>query len=111
MKLPRFPSQDWCYFGISIGTWLVCKAAEDCRQAGLAFIPLAADTFGGWHAVANEQVTRLAAAHSRQTGQPEDEVVRALRQQLSLLLMKGNSALLIGRVPEPPEEDLALPGD
>ena len=89
----------------------VAKAAEDCRQAGLAFIPLAADTFGGWHAVANEQVTRLAAAHSRQTGQPEDEVVRALRQQLSLLLMKGNSALLIGRVPEPSEDDLALPGD
>ena len=89
----------------------MAKAAEECRQAGLAFIPLAADTFGGWHTVANEQVTRLAAAHSRQTGQPEDEVVRALRQQLSLLLMKGNSALLIGRVPEPAEDNYDLPGD
>ena len=56
-------------------------------------------------------MTRLAAAHSRQTGQPEDEVVRALRQQLSLLLMKGNSALLIGRVPEPAEDNYDLPGD
>ena len=72
---------------------------------GLAFIPLAADTFGGWHGVASEQVTKLAAAQARQSGQPEEEVVRALRQQLSLLLMKGNSALLIGRVPEPGEEE------
>ena len=83
----------------------VAKAGEDCRQMGLAFIPLAADTFGGWHGVASEQVTKLAAAQARQSGQPEEEVVRALRQQLSLLLMKGNSALLIGRVPESGEEE------
>ena len=55
--------------------------------------------------MASEQVTKLAAAQARQSGQPEEEVVRALRQQLSLLLMKGNSALLIGRVPEPGEDE------
>ena len=58
--------------------------------------------------MAGQQVTRLAAAQARQTGQPEEEVVRALRQQLSLLLMKGNSALFIGRVPEPAEDEIAL---
>ena len=44
---------------------------------------------------------------ARQSGQPEEEVVRALRHQLSLLLMKGNSALLIGRVPKPAEDEIA----
>ena len=52
--------------------------AEDCRQAGLAFIPLEADAFGSWHGVAEDQVTKLTAAHARQTGQPYEEVVRSL---------------------------------
>ena len=47
----------------------ISKAGEDCRQAGLAFIPLAADTLGGWHRVANEQVTKLAVAQARQIGE------------------------------------------
>ena len=76
---------------------------EPCRQAGLAFIPLAADTLGGWHDVAGRQITRLATAQARQVGEAEEVTVRRLRQRLSLLLMKGNSALLVGRVPE--EED------
>ena len=71
----------------------VAKAAEDCRQAGLAFIPLAADTFGGWHAVANEQVTRrrggaspppaaLPAPDEGELCSPHRESTRASRGQL-----------------------------
>ena len=37
----------------------VAKAGEPCRLQGIAFIPLAADTLGGWHGVANEQVQKL----------------------------------------------------
>ena len=81
------------------------KAGEDCRQAELAFIPLAADTLGSWRRVANEQVTKLAVAQARQIGEMEDVTTRLLRQRLSLLLMKGNSALLIGRVPEEQHHD------
>ena len=78
----------------------VAKAGEPCRQQGIAFIPLAADTFGGWHGVANEQVQKLGRALARQSGEDEDLTVRHLRQRLSLLLMRGNSSLLINRVPE-----------
>ena len=81
----------------------VARVGEPCRQAGLAFIPLAADTLGGWHGVAGKQVSKLATAQARQIGEAEEVTVRRLRQRLSLLLMKGNSALLMGRVPE--EED------
>ena len=59
-----------------------------------------ADTLGGWHGVANEQVQKLGVALARQSGEDEDQTVRHLRQRLSLLLMRGNSALLINRVPE-----------
>ena len=83
----------------------VTRAGEPCRQAGLAFIPLAADTLGGWHSVASKQVTKLATAQARHIGEAEDVTVRLLRQRLSLLLMKGNSALLVGRVPEPEDND------
>ena len=86
----------------------ISKAGEDCRQAGLAFIPLAADTLGGWHRVASEQVTKLAVAQARQIGEMEDVTTRMLRQRLSLLLMKGNSALIIGRVPEEQGQDGGL---
>ena len=83
----------------------VTRAREPCRQASLAFIPLAADTLGGWHNVASKQVTKLATAQARQVGEAEEVTVRRLRQRLSLLLMKGNSALLVGRVPEPDDPD------
>ena len=58
--------------------------------------------------MANEQVTKLAVAQARQIGEMEDVTTRLLRQRLSLLLMKGNSALLIGRVPEEQNEDGGL---
>ena len=60
---------------------------------------MAADTFGGWHGVAEEQVQKLGRALARQSGEDEDQTVKHLYQKLSLLLMKGNSALLINRVP------------
>ena len=78
----------------------MAKAGEPCRQQGIAFIPLAADTLGGWHGVANEQVQKSGVALARQSGEDEDQTVRHLQQRLSLLLMRGNSALLINRVPE-----------
>ena len=44
-------------------------------------------------------VQKLGRALARQSGEDEDQTVRHLFQKLSLLLMKGNSALLINRVP------------
>ena len=41
-----------------------------------------------------------AIALARQSGEDEDQTVRHLHQRLSLLLMRGNAALLINRVPE-----------
>ena len=70
------------------------------------FIPVAAETLGGLHDVAVDQVKRLGAALSRQTGQEEGEVTRHLFQRLSLHLMRGNAALLVNRSPEFPEPEV-----
>ena len=44
-------------------------AKEDCRRQGIAFLPIAAESFGGWHGVAEAQVKKLGAALSRNMGQ------------------------------------------
>ena len=81
-------------------------AAEACRQQGIMFIPVAAETLGGLHEVAVDQVKQLGAALSRQTGQEEGEATRHLFQRLSLHLMRGNAALLVNRSPEFPEPEV-----
>ena len=78
----------------------VARVGEACRQEGIAFIPLAADTLGGWHKVAVQQVKKLGTVLARQRGEDEQVEVRHLFQRLSLLLMRGNATLLVNRVPE-----------
>ena len=73
---------------------------EACRQQGLASIPVAADTLGGWHKVAAQHIKKLGAVLARQKGEDEQVEVRHLFQRLSLLLMWGNANLLLNRVRE-----------
>ena len=51
------------------------------------------ETMGGWHEQIVGQVKKLGSALARQTGQ-DSEAIRHLAQRQSILLVKGNSALL-----------------
>ena len=42
--------------------------ADDCEREGIKFFPLAAESLGGWHPVAVQQVDMLAAALARHSG-------------------------------------------
>ena len=75
-------------------------AAEDCRQQGIAFIPLAMESLGGWLDRAVKEVRKLGDALGRHTGQEVGEVVSHLFKRLSILLVKGDAALFDNRVPE-----------
>ena len=75
------------------------QRALACRAEGISFIPVAADTLGGLHSVAVEQVKKLGTSLARHQGQEEQEVVRHLFQRLSLVLMRGNAQLLVNRMP------------
>ena len=46
-------------------------SADACWAQGIIFLPLATETFGGWHEVAEAQVRKLAAALARHNGQEE----------------------------------------
>ena len=81
-------------------------AAELCRQQGIAFLPLAAESLGGWHQVAEREVKKIASALARNTGQPDGEAAAHLWGRLGVLLQRGNAALLGNRVPAPPHPSI-----
>ena len=76
------------------------EAGELCSQQGIAFIPVALESLGGWHEVALAQVRKIGSALGRHTGQDEKEVTAHLISRCSLLLQKGTAALLTNRTPQ-----------
>ena len=55
-----------------------CRVAEElCREQGIAFIPVVAESLGGWHQVALDQFRKLGSALARHTGQDEGGKVDA----------------------------------
>ena len=74
-------------------------AAEDCRRQGIKFLPVVVETLGGWHQGAEQEVKKLAGAKARHTGQEEEEALRHAFTRLSIILMKGNAAILSNRIP------------
>ena len=77
-------------------------AEEECRRQGIAFLPLVAESFGGWHPSAEREIKKLGAALSRHTGQEEGEATSHLWSRLGILLQRGNAAILGNRVPSLP---------
>ena len=69
-------------------------------QEGIKFIPIVAETLGGWDKVAVEEIKRLGKAHARQAGESEELTCRRLWQKLGLLVQKGNCALFNNRFPD-----------
>ena len=74
-----------------------------CQREGMVFIPLPAETLGGWHDQAVLQVRKLGSALARQTGQEESVAIGHLFQRLSVLLVRGNAALFLNRTPSFPD--------
>ena len=56
-----------------------------CQREGIVFLPLPVETIGGWHETVVQQIRKLAAALSRQTGEEESLATDHLHQKLSPL--------------------------
>ena len=80
-------------------------AAEDCQQQGLAFVPLVAESLGGWHDSALAHIRKLGTALALHTGQSDGEASSHLWRRLSILLQKGNSSMLGDRVNSLPSRE------
>ena len=81
---------------------MVNGAEEECRRQGIAFLPLVAESFGGWHSSAVQEVKKLSVTLSRHTGQEEREATSHLWSRLGILLQRGNAAILGNLVPSLP---------
>ena len=70
---------------------------------------MAAESLGGWHKVALEQLRKMGSALARHTGQEdqeEGETISHLLTRASVLLQKGLSSLLLNRIPGHPSPDI-----
>jgi hypothetical protein len=75
------------------------KYFRDCDREGIQFFPIVVEALGGWHSDAAAAVSKLARQLASHTGREEEETTRYLFQRLSLLLMRGNAALILNRTP------------
>ena len=70
-----------------------------CQAEGLAYVPMAVDTLGGWHPLALDTINRLALELARATNGELGMVRRHLRQRLGVLFLRDNVAMLHARTP------------
>ena len=75
------------------------KYEERCAAEGFTFLPMAVDTFGGWHPTALDIIIKLGRQLARNVGKLDEEVVAHLRQRLGILLVRDNVAMLCARTP------------
>ena len=73
--------------------------AEACRSVGIVFVPLVAETLGGWSQEAISTIKGIGRIQGHRLGIPPSESTRHLFQRLSISLWKGNSSLWIRRQP------------
>ncbi len=75
------------------------RAAYDaCDAQRVSFIPLPVETFGGWHPIAERQISRLGRELARSPANASQESAsKHLFQRLALSIQKGNAALILSR--------------
>ena len=72
----------------------------------MSLIPLAVETFGGWHRSAAVELKRIASCLARQTNANESVVVSHFFQKLAICLQRTNASLLLNRQTEFPSGDI-----
>merc|ERR1712215_519785 len=73
-----------------------------CTSEGLAFFPLAVDTFGSWHKHSLAVITKLGTQQAQPLDKESGEQIRFLRQRLGISLTKDCSQMLGALVPVHP---------
>ena len=75
------------------------KYFRDCDREGIQFFLVLVEALGGWHTEAAATVSKLTRQLASHTWREEEGTMRYLFQRLSLLLMRGNAALIMNRTP------------
>ena len=70
-----------------------------CHSAGISFVPLVAESFGGWSHEAVETIKSIGYHQGQRLGLPTSETISHLFQKLAILLWKGNAHMWTSRAP------------
>ena len=73
--------------------WKLARYAERCGQEGLAFLPMAVDTFGGWQEETLALITQLGRALAHTTQRKDGEQVHNVCQSLGITLVWDKMAI------------------
>jgi hypothetical protein len=80
--------------------------AAPCKREGIAFIPLAVESIGGWSKEATMNISRLAQLQGLRLGLNPNDTISHLFQRLSVGLWRCNATMWASRLPLPsPMED------
>ena len=94
--------------GAAVESGFALKVAEarklgshnaDCRAIGVSFIPIVAETLGGWSTDSVVHIARIGRLVGQRLGTPPAFAVKHLFQRLSILLWKENAARWARRLP------------
>ena len=77
-----------------------CRVTEElCREWGIAFVPIVAESLRGWYKVAIEQFRKLGSALVRHSGQEEGEKIGNLVKRVAHLGNLVNRVVHLGHPP------------
>ena len=82
------------------------KYSIRCEAEGIAFLPIAVDTLGGFHEEGLATLSKLGRQLARGLGKEEAEVVWHLQQRVGVLLIRDNVAMLTSRCPSHPSSEV-----
>ena len=88
--------------GFALGVAVARKMAahnSDCHGIGVSFLPIVAETLGGWSPDSIAQIARIGRLAVQRLDIPPATAVRHLFQRLSIILWKGNATLWSSRLP------------
>ena len=71
--------------------------AQDCLHQGIAFLPVVAETSGGWGLSASSTFKTLARAVAMKTGEEASSVLRSQRQTLGIGIRRANARAIFRR--------------
>ena len=79
---------------------------EECKEAGINFIPIVVETLGGWSIEAIQTIADIGRLQGQRLGITPGDSIRHLFQRLAISLWRGNATLWLNRLStSPPRVD------
>ena len=75
------------------------QVGDAVRDLNMNFIPMSVSNMGSWSLTATNMITRIGRALAQRSGHDIGKTVTSCFQKLGILLMRGNSEILLNKMP------------